>query len=414
VQSYTLFELNEFIRQVLSLNLPEPIWVRCELAQVKSSRGHFYLDLVQKREDDDGILAQGQAVLWQSNYRKLQQKLGLELNALLQEGIELQMLVQPEFHERYGLKFVIHDFEPAYTFGKLELKRQDTIQHLREKGLLEKNKKVPLPIVLQRLAVVTSGTAAGYQDFLQQLEQNQYGYRFQCSLFSAAVQGVHAGAEISAQLKNISRLKDLFDAVVIIRGGGAKLDLAAFDGFDLCEAAASCPLPVLSGIGHDVDETVLDLLAHTTLKTPTAVAEFVLQRNLFFESEILELARGLKEAAMHRMHQANLALRQTTERLKWLVSEKLQRQVMLLQYIENDLPVSIRRFIKNEEARLQNLENEMNLLSPEFVLRRGFSLVLKKGGQIVKRSTEVQPGEDLELIFQKGKAISTVKKLEHE
>ncbi|TAK46965.1 MAG: exodeoxyribonuclease VII large subunit, partial [Saprospiraceae bacterium] len=119
MQSYTLFELNEFIRQVLSLNLPEPIWVRCELAQVKSSRGHFYLDLVQKREDDDGILAQGQAVLWQSNYRKLQQKLGLELNALLQEGIELQMLVQPEFHERYGLKFVIHDFEPAYTFGKL-------------------------------------------------------------------------------------------------------------------------------------------------------------------------------------------------------------------------------------------------------------------------------------------------------
>jgi exodeoxyribonuclease VII large subunit len=414
MQSYTLFEINEFIRQVLTLNLSEAIWVRCELAQVKASRGHFFLDLVQKKEEGDEILAQGQAVLWQKNYRQLQQKLGLELNALLQEGIEVQMLVQPEFHERYGLKFVVQDFEPAYTFGKIELKRQDTIRRLKAKGLLEKNKQVPLPAVLQRLAVVTSATAAGYQDFLQQLEHNPYGYRFHCRLFTAAMQGVHAGTEISTQLENIGRLKEAFDAVVIIRGGGAKLDLAAFDGYGLCEAAACCPLPVLSGIGHEVDKTVLDLLAHTALKTPTAVAEFVLQRSLFFETEIVEIARGLREEMMHRTREANLALQQMSQRLIWLAGEKVQRQALLLEYMEKDLPVSARRFIKNEELRLLNLENELQLLSPESALRRGFSLVLKKGGQVVKRSTEVHSGEELEIIFQKGKAISTVKKLEHE
>ncbi|MFQ5447247.1 MAG: exodeoxyribonuclease VII large subunit [Saprospiraceae bacterium] len=414
MQSYTLFEINEFIRQVLSLNLPEAIWVQCELAQVKASRGHFFIDLVQKKDGDDEILAQGQAVLWQQTYRQLSNKLGLELQALLQPGIEVKILVHPEFHERYGLKFNVRDFDTAYTFGKLEMKRQDTIRRLKESGLLKKNKSLPLPPVLQRLAVVTSDTAAGYHDFLQQLENNPYGYTFRCRLFSAAVQGIHAGMEISAQLKKIGERENEFDAVVIIRGGGAKLDLAAFDEYDLCETAAHCPLPVLTGIGHEVDETVMDLLVHTPLKTPTAVAEYILQRNMFFESEVLELARLMKDSTSQQIQQAKLTLHQTRQRLQWLANEVIQRQAMLLDYIGKDLPASSQRFIKNQLLRLQNLENELKLLSPESALRRGFSLVLKKGGQVVKNSSDVQINEELEIVFHKGKAISTVKKLEHE
>jgi len=229
--SHTLFEFNEFIRRVIALNLPQALWIRSELADVKSSRGHFYLDLVQKKEDSEEIIAQAQAVIWSKNYRSLQKKIGSDFETLLQPGMEILFLAKAEFHERYGLKLMVEDIDPAHTLGKLEMLRRETIRKLQSLNLLQKNGQVPLRPVLQRIAVLSSERAAGFQDFLKHLMGNAFGYQFNIQFFQVAVQGASVEKEVMAELESLALRAQEFDAVVIIRGGGARLDLAAFDRF---------------------------------------------------------------------------------------------------------------------------------------------------------------------------------------
>ena len=262
----SLFELNEYVRQVIALNFAEAIWVSAELAQVNVSKGHYWIDIIEKSELTGEIIAQSSAVLWQREYRRIKAKMPLQIEGILQQGRQVLLKVSVEFSERYGYKLIVQDIDPAFTLGKLELERQATINTLVKANLIQKNKQLPRPPVLQRIAVISSENAAGYHDFCAQIDNNPYGYAFDYQLFKAAMQGVQTEYEVLAQLARIQEKKDKFEAVIIIRGGGAKLDLAAFDSLEIAKAVANFPLPVFAGIGHEIDETVLDLVAHLSLK----------------------------------------------------------------------------------------------------------------------------------------------------
>ncbi len=404
--SYSLFELNEFIRQVLALNLSDGLWVRCELAQVKHSRGHCYLDLVQKSENGEAVIAQGNAVIWAKKLRTLRQKLGLESDALLQEGMEVLILVNVEFHERFGLKLIVADFDPSYTLGKLATKRRETLMQLQKEGLLEKNKKFALPAVVQRIAILSSENAAGLKDFLNELSGNDFGYAFSFHLFPVAMQGVKVSAEIAKELKNIDA--GLYDVIVIIRGGGSKLDLAAFDEYEICKNLSQASLPVIAGIGHEVDETVLDQVVHTSLKTPTAVAGFIIHHNLRFESQIMQLGTEVQSSANLLLNDQKLMLQQLFQSVAQQSDSELQRQKMMLGFISKELPSLLKTNITSELTRLDMLEKSVLFLGPDMTLRRGFSIT-QKDGKTIDNGSKLKPGDEIETIFLNNKVTSIVK-----
>ncbi len=385
MSTYTLFDLQQYIRQVLALNFSEPLWISAELGQVGRSRGHAFLDLVQKGAGDDN-LAQAQAVLWQRQYQLLQGQHGLLLEELLQEGRALRMQVQVDYHERFGLKLVLLDLDPAYTLGRLELQRRQTIDTLRALGFLDKNRALPLPPVLQRIAVVSSEGAAGFQDFREQLAHNTAGFAFHCRLFSAAVQGQNLETEIGAAFDLVAAQAERFDCIAVLRGGGARLDLAGFDRLELCKKAAALPLPLLTGIGHDSDESVLDLVAHTALKTPTAVAEFLIQHNRDFEARLLHLADQLYDR----------------------VGRKIQHQQLRLTQVETALGWSARARWTAARQQLDQAEAVCAALHPEAALRRGFSVTMKNG-VAVRSVAEIGPGDRLETRLADGSVWSELR-----
>lgn len=402
----SLFELNEHIRRIMALNFPQALWVTAEIAQIGESRGHFYLELVQKGEDQD-ILAQASAVIWAGEYRQLLSRHGMELRGVLREGLELKLQVRPDFHERYGLKLHIVEVDPAFTLGQLDLQRRQTVKALKDAGLFDKNRSLPLPLVLQRIALISSETAAGKQDFLRQLEDNNLGYKFDIQFFTAAVQGKNSEQEVSAALQKIANNPDKFDCVVIVRGGGSRLDLSAFDGQELCTAVAQLPLPALVGIGHDVDETVLDLVAKHSLKTPTAVAEFILQHNLQFEGEILEATEQLRHFAANSLRFNSLQLEQSIGEARQAARHGLHSAKFHLEVLEQNLPLFSRKFLRNQYRALDQIEHYCAALHPENVLRRGFSLTTKNG-KAVTAPSEVLTGDNLETQVRDGVIISKV------
>lgn len=406
IPCYSLFDLNEYIRRVVALNFQQAVWIAAEIAQVGQSKGHYYLDLVQKGPGDD-IVAQSQAVLWASDYRRLRAGMGAALDAILRDGLEVKMQVRVDYHERYGLKLIITDLDPAYSFGQIELRRRQVIRDLQEQGLLERNRSLPLSPALQRIAVVSSEGAAGFQDFREHLAQNAFGYRFHCRLFASAVQGKSAGAELSEALEQIALQHTRFDAVAIVRGGGARLDLAAFDDIELCKKVAQMPLPVFSGIGHDADETVLDLVAHTALKTPTAVADQLIQHNLFFENALLQLADNIRSAGQSGIRSHALDLERLETAANWKTNELLRNKAQQLIWIEQHLPAMAAQILRNRDRQLEQMEAVCAALHPDNVLRRGYSLTLKDG-KILQSASDAEPGDLLETRLQDGVLLSRV------
>ena len=400
MQVYSLFDLNEHIRQVLALNFQQPVWIAAEIAQAGQSRGHTYFELVQKGEGAEPI-AQAQAVLWAADYRRLLRSIGPTLEAILIEGLEVKIRVQVDFHERYGLKLQIVDVDPTFTFGQLSLQRRETLEVLRKKGLLEKNRKLPLPLVLQRIAIISSETAAGLQDFNQHLQQNIFGYQFDCQLFPAAMQGRNAESEIKAAAELIEKRVADFDCVAILRGGGARLDLAAFDGLQLCQAVAHLPLPVLVGIGHDVDETVLDLVAHSSLKTPTAVADFIVQHNAQFEGALLGLSNHLAQISTQQVRYQTLALQGIESALQWGVRDFQRKQTAQLESIERNLPVWVKHLIQGQVQQLEQALLLCHAVHPDNVLQRGYSITTKNG-ELLRSPSDIISGDLLTTRLQDG------------
>lgn len=382
MDSYSLFELNEYIRRILALNLQDAMWIRAEISQLDISKGHYYINLVQKSEESEEIVAQALAIIWAGTYSKLKRKLGKDTSSILQDGMEVMLQVRVDFHERYGLKLLIEDIDPAYTLGKLAAKRQKVIQELYDLNLLNKNEQVRMPPVLQHIAIISSENAAGLQDFIQQLENNPYAYRFKYTLFPSAVQGVNAEKEMLKQLKKIDKRKADFDCVAIVRGGGSKLDLAAFDGLDLGKAVANMPIPVISGVGHDVDESVLDLVVHTALKTPTAVADFIITRNLHFESMMIEGGNLLQNLFQEKVKAENHLLQNIAQFIKIHSQQQITEHQQVLNYVATELPLATQRLLKDAHKDLTNLDKICQTLSPEATLKRGFTITYLNGSAI--------------------------------
>ncbi len=404
---YTLYELNEHIRRVIALNLPDAMWISCEIAQISISKGHAFIHLVQKEEEGESIVAQSEAVIWAMDYRRLKRKFGTELNSLLQEGMEVMIQAKVDFNERYGFKLIILDLDPAYTIGKLALQRQKVIEVLKKEALFQKNALIPFPAVIQRIAVLSSEKAAGYQDYLDQINQNQFGYSFENRLFPTSMQGDKVESEMIAQLKQIELQKDNFDCVIIIRGGGARLDLAAFDGLKLSKAIANCPLPVITGIGHDIDETVVDLMAHTSLKTPTAVAEFIIQRNLNFEMQLSEHGMAIQQLIQQKLTNQEFTLNHLENQFKFSTNLLLKGQLRMLDFVAEKIPALLKVKLKTEKNSILNFERICQLLSPENTLKRGFSLSLMDG-KVISSTKKLKEGDLMETVFSDGKIKSKI------
>ncbi|MDO8969508.1 MAG: exodeoxyribonuclease VII large subunit [Saprospiraceae bacterium] len=406
MHTHTLFELNEHIRRILALNFQQPVWIVAEVAQIGESRGHRYLDLVQKGDSGD-VIAQAQAALWAAEFRQINAKFPFGLQALLREGLELRLQVRPEFHERYGLKYHITDIDPAHTFGQLDLLRRQTIQALREQGLYDLNRAQTLPLVLQRIAVISSETAAGKQDFQEHLQGNSFGYAFDCQYFTAAVQGKNAAPEVIAVLKKISQQSERFDCVVIVRGGGSKLDLMAFDDLELCQIAAKTPLPLLVGIGHDIDQSVLDMVAHTSLKTPTAVADFLVQHNLFFEGNVLESSETLENLANNLLNLNHSALERAETTARMAAQAQTQDAARKLDFLAENIPVFAFQTLREHGQKLSTIEAICHHLNPQNVLQRGYSITTHQGKPIAEPTT-LASGDLLETQFYEGRLQSKV------
>jgi exodeoxyribonuclease VII large subunit len=405
---FSLLELNEYIRQVLILNFSEAVWVSCEISQVNQSRGHFWMDLVEKDLLTDVVSAKSSAVLWRKDYLRLQMELGTSLDSILQDGMQVLLKVKINYHEAYGMKFIVEEIDPGYTLGQLEIKRQETILKLRKKGLFQLNSRLELPAVIQRIAVLSSETAAGLQDYLVQIKNNKYGYHFENQLFTTVMQGQFVEKEMRSRLKSIERRKDEFDAVVIIRGGGARLDLSAFDAYELCKTIAEFPLPVLTGIGHDVDETVADMVAHTALKTPTAVADFILNHNANFEGEMQYLAQYVQQQTERELKSQEMQLQQVEQTLRFAAKQYFRNQEMTLAQLEKDIPTQVKFRLFAAEQQLKSMEKSVDLLSPEAAFRRGFTITTKDK-EVVRSKKKLAKGDKIETYFEDGSVESEVK-----
>lgn len=408
MNAISLFELNEYIRQVIALNFTEPLWIRAEINQISFSRGHCYLDLIEKQAESDEVIAQASAAIWFRKLKFIEQKTGAQLNQLLQKGIQVLLKARIEFNERYGLKFSIEDIDTTYTLGLLELKRREIVAHLTAAGLIEKNKQLFLPSVLKKLAIISSEQAAGLQDFVSHLQENSYQFAFDCELYPAAMQGKNMEREILKAFKDIHRSKENYDAVIIIRGGGSKLDLAAFDALQLCTAIANSNFPVITGIGHDIDQSIADLVAHTSLKTPTAVANFIIDHNLRFETEVMAAYRIIEKSIRNIIQFNQKALQVQGHQIKESVIHLIRRKNFSLNQNLRDLNFHALHRVKSENLALHNAAQKINLLDPFQLLKRGYSLTFK-AGQLIKSRDQVSMGDEIETRVSAGTIYSVVK-----
>jgi exodeoxyribonuclease VII large subunit len=382
----TLYDLAVLIRRTIDQGLPNTYLVTAEIQSLSVNRsGHAYLELVEKSEEGDRVISQARATIWAGQYRMIKAYFESATGRQLQSGIRIMVKAKVNYHEIYGLSLNITDILPEYTVGEIAMQRQRTIDQLKADGIFDMNRTLALPRLVQRIAVISSATAAGYGDFCKQLQGNQYGYYFSATLFEAAVQGDGAAASIIEALDSIAEYRDQFDCVAIIRGGGSKTDLACFDQLAISQHICQFPLPIITGIGHDRDESVADLVANTPLKTPTAVAQFLIDR-----AHGCDMALNAKSAAIMR-------------KVAMAMSGKISAIYMAWDRIIN----RVKNRLLQADARLQTIEARIEARSPKAVLRRGYTYVMVDG-KIVTTAAQLKDGQKITTVFNDGTATSVV------
>ncbi len=427
MQSISLSALAQTIKDALASQLALSYWVTAEIGEMKvNAKGHCYLELIEK--DGSQVKAKMRAAIWAYDFRNINQWFEKITGGPLREGINILSSIQVSFHEVYGLNLTIKDVDPNFTLGERERIRQETISRLHDEGLMELNKKLPLPLVPQRIAVISSSSAAGYGDFIHQLQTNPKGFKVSVTLFNAVLQGNESATSVAEALKAISEVYEQFDAIVIIRGGGAQMDLDAFNDYALCSRIASSPLPVFTGIGHERDETIADMVAHTRLKTPTAVAEFILggfqsygDAIQLLASRLLQTVQSTVEQQRHMFGQLQkdiryLALqkvkndRQQVKELKLVLANatrwNLERKRTLLKELHQKLRTSVLSTTDGQKHELVALETRINASNPDAILARGYTIT-KAGGKLLK-DAKLKKGMSLTTYFQKGTLESEV------
>jgi exodeoxyribonuclease VII large subunit len=349
----SLSELNSLVKETLQVAFPEQVWVIAEIGEMKVNRnGHCYLELVEKDQDSEEITARAKATIWSWQFRFIQPYFETTTGQTLSAGLRVLISVSVEFHEVYGYSLNIKDIDPTYTLGDLARKRMEIIRRLTDEGVIDMNKEIPIPDVPSKIAVISSPTAAGYEDFINQLTNNHAGYRFYTKLFPATMQGNDAPGSMMAALDFIYEFEHLFDVVVIIRGGGSQLDLTCFDDYELALNIAQFPLPVLTGIGHEKDDTIADLVANTRLKTPTAVAEFLISKYDEASSEIEEVESAFFDSVTNRLNEENKRIESAVRLLKPLVNARIERTGHLLDRHNRQVRSMIKEGMNQQHFRL--------------------------------------------------------------
>lgn len=383
----TLVELQRRIKMTLSEQFALPVWVSAEVADLKVNySGHCYLELIEKdHKSENGVpTAQVRAVIWRSSYSRIAAYFEAETGQRLAPGIRILAQVLISYHELYGLSLQITDIDSAYTLGEMEQQRQKTIARLQKEGVWEMNRAVPMPLLVQRLAVISSAQAAGYQDFCKELGRS--GYRFDLTLFDAVMQGTAAEESILMALGRVAERQEEFDAVVIVRGGGSTTDLNCFNAYRLSSHVAQFPLPVLTGIGHDKDQSVVDMVAHLPLKTPTAVAGWLIERMSSIEGWLEGAAQQLHDITTTRMREAELRLEQQLGDVQRLTMERTIQEKLRLETAERLLPERIETLLRFEQQRLERAEEVVESRSPQQILKLGFAIL--RGEERAIRTTE--------------------------
>ena len=402
----TLSQLQRLVKETLHERFALPVWVSAEISEIKVNySGHCYLELVEKGGDNGVPLSQARAVIWRTAYARIAGYFEAETGQRLAAGIRILARVMISYHELYGFSLNILDIDPTFTLGDMERQRQITIERLQREGVWDINRENPLPQVVQRIAIVSSRQAAGYQDFCKELGKSPYA--FSLTLFDAFMQGAGAEDSIVAALDAVADRMDDFDAVVLIRGGGSASDLNCFNAYRLCAHVAQFPLPILTGIGHDKDTSVADMVAHTALKTPTAVAGWLVERMTQTEGWLDYAALQLHDATKAAMHASEVRLERLTGDLRQMSGDLLTRQRLRAEHLSALLPEAVRNFLARQATRLDNAAELIAGRSPERILRLGFA-VLRAGGRAVTSVGSVAEGEQVEIEVSDGKINATV------
>jgi exodeoxyribonuclease VII large subunit len=403
--AFTLRELNSAIRFAVGQAFPEALWVIAEIAEAKcNQRGHCYLELAEK--DDDKVIAQIKATIWAYDYRKLCHKFESQTGEALRQGMKVMLFASVTFHEVYGLSLNVKDIDPAYTMGDMALRKKEIIERLIKEGLMDVNRALPLPVAPQRIAVISSPTAAGYGDFFNHLDRNLYGYRFIHVLFPALMQGAEAEQSLLSALDRIAHVAHLFDAAVIIRGGGSSIDLSCFDSYALASRISRFPLPVLTGIGHEKDDTVADMVAHTKMKTPTAVAEFLISGLRAFEERIADIMGRISTLAEGMVRDEHLTLETISRRLARIPILIAAEQNRLAMHVR-DMKSATRHLIRRTADGLDHIDRALRILDPTNVLKRGYSITRHKG-KVIRDAARLKKGDVIDTHLYKGAVTSIV------
>ena len=442
-KSLTLYELNALVRDTLALQMPDEYWVEAELSEAREVRGHCYMELIQKDDRSNTPVAKASAKCWASTWQLVKPHFMRVTGEQVHAGMKVLLKVYAQFHESYGFSWIVTDIDPTYTLGDMARKRLEIIRQLKEEGVFELQKELRLPMFCQRIAVISSANAAGYGDFVNQLESNEYGFRFHTQLFPAIMQGEGVEQSVIAALNKIferlekenSSLFTLhsslnFDCVVIIRGGGATSDLSGFDTLALAEHVANFPIPIITGIGHERDESVLDMVSHTRVKTPTAAAAFLISHLKGVLDAIEDAEQSIVLKVRQQMEMEKIRLLHLSQQIPSLYSLVKSRQETRLDRLQSSLQLSVSRRLQDERHRLDILSHnlppiaerkslqehhrldllreKLEALNPELLLRRGYSITLN-AGKIVKDASLLHPGDLIETRLQKGTVHSVVK-----
>lgn len=425
----TLYELNSLVKETIELTFTQQFWVEAELADATERRGHLYLDLVQKDEHSATPIARASARCWASVWASVRPRFERTTRQRLTAGMKVLLRVYPQFHQAYGFSWIVTDIDPTYTLGDMQRQRQEIIDRLKRDGVFDMQRELTLPMFCQRIAVISSATAAGFGDFCNHLQHNDYGFHFAVELFPAIMQGEQVEPTVISALDSINSRIDDFDCVVIIRGGGATVDMSGFNTLLLAENVANFPLPIITGIGHDRDESIIDMISFMQVKTPTAAAAFLIERLLNVSERITAATSSITRCVQEKLEYERIRLtalstripilfsltktRQLsiidslTQRMTAAVQQDIRQQQHQLQIAAQRLAPATQRTMQQEQHRLQMLTQRTVALDPAAILRRGFSMTLCNG-RFVTDASQMKNGDIMETRLANGTVLSRV------
>lgn len=402
-----MLDLQLKVRAALESRFSDPVWISAEISEMKVNRsGHCYLNLVEKGSNEGAPRAEARGVIWRSAYTSISQKFEEETGAQLAAGIGVLLRAIVTYHEVYGFSLQIIDIDASYTLGEVERRRRETIERLKSDGVWDMNRELELQRPTLRIAIVSSDTAAGYQDFMNELRRSPY--RFRTKLFRSLMQGDMAETSIIEALMLIAQHEEEFDAVVIIRGGGSVSDLALFDSYRIASHVAQFPLPIIAGIGHDKDVSVVDLVAHTTCKTPTAVATLLVEMADYEMATLDDYVLRLRDIVVGCLNGERLRLERNSADVARSAAVMVNRLQHRLDNMEESIATYARSMIRSEQQRIESHLQVVENNNPENILRKGFALVRGSDGQTINPQN-IEPGTHVSIVMNSGTLTAEIK-----